>query len=274
MPELTVSMPAYNSSKFVGEAVESVLRQEGIDFELMVVDDGSEDNTIDVVESFKDPRIKLLRNKVNTGISYCHNLVIDNSASPFISHVDSDDLVLPGAFRKIIDMIKSSSDIGQVHCCYLFINEEGKNMKMDMSPVIKPGMDYKRGILICGGVINHLRTYRREVFHAVGKFNETLKYSVDTEMALRIVDKYDIKLVPEFLYCRRIHNSNASDSLRFKELRYWFRRLLFSWRLMKNNKIAFTGNKQYNFNKLMMLGLYRALLLCIIRVTFTTLKKY
>ncbi|MGH7908453.1 MAG: glycosyltransferase family 2 protein [Thermodesulfobacteriota bacterium] len=63
MPELTVSIPAYNTGKYIGEAIESVLRQEGVDFELIVVDDGSEDDTAEVVQSFKDPRIRLIKNK-------------------------------------------------------------------------------------------------------------------------------------------------------------------------------------------------------------------
>ena len=69
MAELTVSMPAYNSGKYIKEAIESVLRQDSIDFELIIVDDGSQDNTAEVVLSFKDPRIKLIRNKKNGNLS-------------------------------------------------------------------------------------------------------------------------------------------------------------------------------------------------------------
>jgi glycosyltransferase involved in cell wall biosynthesis len=98
MPELTVSMPAYNTAPFVGAAIKSVLDQEGVDFELIVVDDGSTDSTSDVVRSFHDARVRLIQNKQRMGIGYCHNLVIRESSSPFIAHVDSDDLVLPGAF--------------------------------------------------------------------------------------------------------------------------------------------------------------------------------
>jgi len=270
MPELTVSMPAYNSSKFIDEAIESVLRQEGVDFELIVVDDGSEDNTVELVRSFKDPRIRLITNKKNMGIAYCHNVVIDESKSPFITHVDSDDLVLPGAFQKMMDMIKSSPNLGQVHCNYYVIDENGRRIK-DSSR--KPDMDYKRELLVRGGVMNHLRTYRKELFDVAGKFDENLKYSIDTEMALRIIDKYDIKLVTESLYCRRLHKGNASQSLRFKELRFWFQRLLFSRRLLESKKILFPREKQYKLSRLMILGLYCALRFKTFRNLITILRQ-
>jgi hypothetical protein len=127
-------------------------------------------------------------------------------------------------------------------------------------------MDYRREIVVGGGVTNHLRTYRREVFQTVGRFNESLKYSVDTEMALRIIDKYDIKLVPEFLYCLRLHDRNSVQSLRFKELRFWLQRVLFCRRLLKSDQIQFLKRKEYNVTRLMIVGLYRALGLTVRRL--------
>jgi glycosyltransferase involved in cell wall biosynthesis len=273
MTELTVSMPAYNTGEYIGEAIESVLRQEGVDFELIVVDDGSKDDTAEVVLSFNDPRIRLIRNEKNMGIAYCHNLVIEKSASPFIAHVDSDDIVLPGAFRKMVDTLKSSPRIGQAHCHYLSIDKDGKLARdkfgIGKKTSINTGrqdMDYRRELVVRGGVINHLRTYRREVFEVVGKFNEKLKYSEDCEVAIRIIDKYDVKLVPELLYCRRIHKGNTSQSLRFRELRFWWQRVLFCRQLLKNDRIHFLKLKEYNLNRLMIVGSYRALRLMIRRV--------
>ena len=273
MTELTISMPVYNSSKFIGEAIGSVLAQEEVDFELIVVDDGSNDGTAEAVASFNDRRIKYTRNDINRGIAYCHNLVVESCRSPYISHVDSDDLVLPGAFQKMLDAIRRSHVIGQAHCNYFFIDEDGGRIDMPLSSVRTPQMDYKREILVCGGIINHLRTYRREVFQNVGNFDETLKFSIDTEMALRIVDKYEIKLVPEFLYSRRVHRQNSSDTLRLKELRYWYQRYRFTRRLMKDKKVNYLRSGRYDFNRLMAEGLCRALLSCAARISGSMLNK-
>ena len=125
MPELTVSMPAFNSGRYIGAAVESVLRQAETDFELLIVDDGSDDHTVDAVQAFRDPRIRLLRNKKNIGIAACHNLVLEHSDSDFVAHVDSDDLLLAGALQKMVGTLKNDEGLSFAHCNYFFINENG-----------------------------------------------------------------------------------------------------------------------------------------------------
>lgn len=265
-PELTASMPAYNTGKYVREAIESVLRQDGIDFELVVIDDGSQDNTAEVVLSFEDQRVSLIRNNRNMGIAYCHNLVIERSKSPFIAHVDSDDLVLPGAFKKIVDKLKSDSTIGQVHCRSFSIDEDGKMTRDEFRRRIirqvtkkRPDIDYKRALLVHGGRFNSLRTYRREVFSVVGKFNEELRYGEDHEMALRIVDKFNIQLVPEFLYCRREHRHRTTVLLMKRHNIFYLHHLSICHQLVKRHKIHFPRERKYNINRLMLVGLYYAL---------------
>lgn len=266
MPELTVSMPARNTSRFIGEAISSVLSETGVDIELIVVDDASSDGTADVASSFGDPRVRLLRNPARRGISGCHNIVIENSRAPFIAHVDSDDVVLPGALPKMLHALRSSPGAGQAHCNYHVIDESGGRLGVTLSSLRRPGMDYKREILVSGGIINHLRTYRKDVFRDVGLFDETIEISEDTEMALRIIDRHDIVLVPEFLYCRRVHPGCSSDTLALKELRYWLQRYRFARKLVKNRKVTYLNGGEYDFNRLMAAGLVRALISCASRI--------
>jgi glycosyltransferase involved in cell wall biosynthesis len=270
MPELTVSMPARNTGKYIREAVESVLGQEGVDLELIVVDDASEDDTREVVRSFKDPRVRLIENEKQMGISYCHNLVIEESGSPFIAHVDSDDTVLPGALRKMTDALKGSPGIGQAHCPFLIIGREGEIIRRS---AITPDIDYKRELLVRGGVMNSLRTYRRAVFGVVGKFDETLKYGEDYEMALRIIDRYDIKQVPEYLYCHRIHGGNTTYSLRFRELRFWYQRALLCRRLIESDKIRFLNGKKNFVYLLLLSGFLRSVRMTAQRLLGLSAKK-
>jgi glycosyltransferase involved in cell wall biosynthesis len=263
MPELTVSMPAYNTGKYIGQTIQTVLRQTGVDFELIIVDDGSQDDTQTIARSFEDPRVKLLINPANRGISHCHNRVIRASDSRFIAHVDSDDLVLPGAFRRIMTELKSDPRIGQVHCYFFEVDEDGKVTREAFRARRRtqlrdrpPNMDYKRELLVRGTVTNHLRTYRREVFEELGCFNERLRYSEDYEMALRIIDRYTIKLVPEFLYGYRRHESNTTNRLDFSSLGFFFQRVRICRELSKNNQVSFLKNGKYNLNRLLLEGLY------------------
>lgn len=103
------------------------------------------------------------------------------------------------------------------------------------------------------------RTGKR-FFEVVGKFNEKLKFSEDTEIAIRILDNYEIKHVPEFLYCIRIHSESTSQHLWFKELRFWFKRVLFCLEFLKSGRVQYLRiYKEYVVKGLMIEGLYYAL---------------
>jgi len=263
MPELTVAMPAYNTAAYIQDAIASVLRQEEVDFELIVVDDGSDDTTVEVVQRFDDSRLQLFRNDRRRGIGFCHNLIIRHSRASFIAHVDSDDLVCKAdAFAKLLRKIRSSERIGQVHCYHFQIDAKGRIARVAfraarrrLVAVKKPNLDYRRHLLVHGSVNNHLRMYRKQVFEKVGRFNDQIPYGVDYDMALRVVDKYEIALVPEFLYAVRKHAGNTSELRHFRRLTHWWQRLSFCNRLVRSGEIRFPLERRYNKNRLMLFGL-------------------
>ena len=265
-PTLTVAMPARDSERFIGEAIASVLRQTGVDFELIVVDDGSTDGTGAVVESFDDPRLRLIRNPVSRGIAACHNRVLDESRSPFVAHVDSDDLILPGALAALIAKLHSDPRLGQVHCFHFDVDRDGhttresfRERRRAVLDLHTSGVDYKRQLVVLGMVANCLRTYRREVFAVVGRFDETLRHGEDLEMALRIVDQFDIAVVPEFFYCRRVHDTNTVAGVRFTPLRPWLRRYRLLRRLERSGAVRFLREPRYRIGRAMLAGLGHAL---------------
>lgn len=263
MPELTLSMPAHNSARHIKSTIDSVLSQDGVDFELMVVDDGSTDNTSDIVKSLRDPRVRLIQNERKMGAAYCHNLVIERSQSPFIAHIGCEGIALPGALQKMLAVCKSSPRIGMVHSYYFEIDEDG-NVTRDSFRLkrafflkhLKPDADYKRKLLVYGNVTNHFRAYRKEVFQAVGKFNEEVKLEADYDMALRIVDRFDIEVVPEYLYCHRNDDPDRLKSSTVSTVINWARRFLHCRKLLRTNSVQFLKEEKYNVNRLLMLGLY------------------
>ncbi len=236
--ELTVSMPAYNSSDYIGEAIRSVLDQKNVNLQLIVVDDCSTDGTVDVVKSFDDPRLKLICNEQRKGIGYCHNVVLRMSSSPYISHVDSDDFILPGALEAMLIEMKNNPDAGQSHCYFFPVDENGKasrkefrRRKTNYQRICKPTINYRYQLLKSGWVINHLRTYRRKAIEEVGMFNEQLDFGIDYEMALRIIDKYDIFLVQDIFYLYRKHKTNTTRLDNSKKLRMYIQKNEYYGRL-------------------------------------------
>lgn len=93
-PKITMLMPAYNAEKYIRKAIISVLNQEFIDFELLIINDGSTDTTKQIIESFSDPRIRLI-NQANQGIAAALNIGLLNAKSDIVARFDADDICMP-----------------------------------------------------------------------------------------------------------------------------------------------------------------------------------
>lgn len=111
-PILTVAMPTYNAEKHIGEAINSVLNQTFEDFELLIINDGSLDHTLEIISSYTDPRIRLIDLEKNKGIAHCRNLALQEARGEFIAWTDSDDLNEPTRFEKQIYFLQHNFDFG------------------------------------------------------------------------------------------------------------------------------------------------------------------
>jgi glycosyltransferase involved in cell wall biosynthesis len=100
MPKITVIMPVYNCEGYVQEAINSILEQTFTDFEFLVIDDASTDDTVSVIKTYSDPRIRLIVKPVNSGYTDSLNMALDMARGEFIARMDGDDISLPGRFEK------------------------------------------------------------------------------------------------------------------------------------------------------------------------------
>lgn len=106
---VSVVMPSYNTGKYIKASIESVLNQTYKDFELLIVDDASTDDTLSIVDSFlKDERIKCFRNQVNKGAAECRNLALREARGRWIAFLDSDDLWMPQKLEKQVDFMRKN----------------------------------------------------------------------------------------------------------------------------------------------------------------------
>lgn len=251
MPLLTIAMPAYNAAPFIGQAIKSLQQQTEIDWELIVVDDASTDKTGDVVRAFDDPRIRLLTNERRRGITFCHNRILDASDAPYVAHVDADDFILPGALGKMVAALEHNPRAGQAYCQFFDVDRDGNVLREGMLQRTQmfqcrlQGFDYRRELIRVGTVINALRTYPRRVLEHVGKFNENLVVGGDYEMALRIAEHYEFTFVPEYLYARRLHAHNTSESLSHKRYRYMWNAYQICRALDRSGQVTFFHKKPY-----------------------------
>lgn len=123
-PEISVLMPTYNAERFVRTAVESVLAQTFDDFELLIVDDGSTDNTAEIISAFADPRIRLVK-KAHTGVADTLRAGVESARGKYIARMDADDIAFPDRLQKQYAVLESDPDIFLVHTAVSYIDDQG-----------------------------------------------------------------------------------------------------------------------------------------------------
>jgi len=119
--KITVLMPAYNAEGFIAEAIDSILCQTYKDFEFIIINDGSTDNTKDIIASYTDSRIKLISNSINKGLVYCLNYGINIAKGEFIARMDADDKSLKERFEKQVFFMENNPHISILGTSFLYM---------------------------------------------------------------------------------------------------------------------------------------------------------
>jgi len=198
-PTVSVIIPTYNRAHLIGRAIQSVLNQTYQDFELIVVDDGSTDNTEDVIRQFqeKDKRIRYIKHDKNKGGSAARNTGIKNSKGKYIAFQDSDDEWFPNKLEKQMKIFKKESpNLGIVYTGFYRIKDSEKKYIPSHEIVKKEGRIYEE--LLKGNFITTQSILvRKECFKKVGIFDENLPRLQDWELVMRLSKYYDFKCIDE-----------------------------------------------------------------------------
>ena len=109
-PLVTVLMPVYNGEKYLREAMDSILKQTLTNFEFLIIDDGSKDSSVKIINSYNDPRIKLVKNEINLGISKTLNRGIELASAELIARMDADDISYPSRLQKQYDYFTNNPE--------------------------------------------------------------------------------------------------------------------------------------------------------------------
>jgi len=125
-PLVTVLMSTYNDAPYLAESVGSVLGQTFGDFEFLIVDDGSADGTRDLLGALRDPRVRVMRNVENLGLTRSLNLGLGAASGQFVARMDADDVCLPERLARQVEFLRSRPDVGIVGCSRELIDECGR----------------------------------------------------------------------------------------------------------------------------------------------------
>ena len=224
-PKVSVIIPTYNRAHLIGRAIKSVLNQTYQDFEIIIVDDGSTDNTEKLIKNFqkKDKRIKYIQYKVNKGEGAARNTGIKISKSPFIAFQDSDDESFPQRLEKQIKVFENESQkVGLVYSDMILIDKRGQK-KYFMSPKFTPenGFIYEKALnyeILGIGIGTSLMPKR--CFKVVGFFDDKIPYFVDAEFFIRLSRYFYFYHIDEPLikYYELNHNNSGNFNKSLKNI--------------------------------------------------------
>ncbi len=132
-PRVSVIMPVYNGERYLAEAIDSVINQTYEDWELIVVDDGSLDASVSIVESYEDLRIRLIKNPQNVGVAKSLNRAIEASNGQYIARMDSDDICMPDRLQTQVSYLRQNPDVMLVGSSVIFLGEKAGVFRYPLS---------------------------------------------------------------------------------------------------------------------------------------------
>jgi glycosyltransferase involved in cell wall biosynthesis len=199
-PTVTVIMPTYNRAATIERAIMSILNQSYRDFELIIVDDGSTDNTEEVVARIEDDRIRYIKLEKNSGAPSARNRGVNESCGEFIVFEDSDDELLPDKLQEFVAELQNAPHTtGVVYSSYWYVDRNGKKeVKPEKHIQPKEGNIYKRLLLDNFVPINGL--IRKSVLKEVKGFDQNLPRFQDWDLWLRIAVNYEFKYINKPLH--------------------------------------------------------------------------
>ena len=220
MPKVSVLIASYNHEKYIGYAIQSVLGQTYQDFEIVIVDDGSKDNSVEVIRSFTDPRIRLICFEQNQGACTAAKRLLQEAKGEYIAILNSDDAFLPEKLAKQVDFLDRNDKYGAVFSYAQIIDEAGEIFTDEnhfYSKIFvqenKSRHEWLRYFFYNGNCLCHPSIMiRSECYESVGFYDERYYQLPDFDFWIRLCLKYEIYIIPENLIEFRVRENEANAS--------------------------------------------------------------
>ncbi len=211
MPIISVILPVYNGEKTIRETIESILKQTFSDFELIVINDGSKDSTVEIVSSFPDPRIKLF-SYPNAGQPASRNRGISRAEGEYISFIDADDLWTPDKLEAQFKALQNNPQAAVAYSWTNMIDESGKFLREGAY------LSYEGDVLTELLLSNFLENgsnplIRASALREVGNFDESLSNAHDWDMWLRLAARYHFVAVSSIQILYRVSSTSMSSNV-------------------------------------------------------------
>lgn len=219
MIKISVVIPTHNRAKTIRYCLESVLKQTFSQFEIIVVDDCSIDNTLEIVKSFRDDRIRLIQLPFNQGAQAARNMGIKNAVGNYIAFLDSDDVWLPEKLELQIMEISKRTNPCVVHCgAWVFIEE--KNEKKIYNIVKLNGFVYK-DLLTAPGPLYPCMLAPKECFERIGFLDENVPAYQEWDTSIALAKHYEFIFIDKPLMIYHLHSGETISKDKIREAEGW-----------------------------------------------------
>ena len=196
-PEISIILPTYNRAHLLSRAIDSVLNQTYQNFELIIIDDGSSDDTTKIISDYKSPYIKYIKFKKNKGANIARNIGIQSARGKYIAFQDSDDKWHEGKLEKQIDIIKSNlNNVQIVFSSFWYIESGGRKYSPINADYLKSS-HIKNEIIKNNFIAMSSALIERKCFDENGLLDESLSRYQDWELFIRFSQYYDFKFINE-----------------------------------------------------------------------------
>lgn len=219
-PLFSVLVANYNNGKHIAECLDSILKQDYPNIEIIIVDDGSTDNSLVIIEPYQQKHryIKFFKNEENKGVGFTKKRCIDEAEGEILGFVDPDDTITSDAVSKMIEMHQKHPQASLLYSNYYECNEDLKIINEYKSIQVKNGENY---FFNDEGHIGHFCSFKKSCYKKTSGINPYLKNAEDQDLYFKLYDVGEAILLDEPLYYYRIHNGGLSTLANTEHSYFW-----------------------------------------------------
>jgi glycosyltransferase involved in cell wall biosynthesis len=254
-PAVSVLMPVYNAERYVAEAVESILKQTFTDFEFIIINDGSTDRTLEILQRYaeQDSRIRLI-SRENRGLIKTLNEGVDLATASYIARMDADDISYPDRLFKQINFLKEHPNYVAIGSKTRLIDEDGDPLSLFSLDTTHKEIDLAHLQGIGGAIAHPVAMFRKDKFYSVGQYRAEFIYAEDLDLWLRMAEVGELGNLPDLLLDYRQHFHSVGHKYRVEQINSTNRAIkeTYERRGISNSNFIKTEEPEFNKNQLLL----------------------
>jgi len=214
-PKVSVLLPAWNAARSLPSAIESILTQTLANFELLIIDDGSSDDTPLILRDYRDARIRVLSNEKNLGLTKSLNSGIAEARGEYIARMNAEDISSPQRLARLSEVLDANPQIALITSSASRIDDLGARVGVRTTPT--DAETIRRLLRLENCIVHGAVMLRSDVLRSLNGYDESMERAQDYDLWLRLSEQHELMALPETLYASRERNTRESSDTTFHE---------------------------------------------------------